>query len=73
MYIEQIPERIAYLTLLYLHGKLTAMGRREIDAWISDSDHHLELFDEATCFYMLDDLWKPIPNNAEIPVPGASC
>jgi hypothetical protein len=50
MDIAQIPERIAYLILLYLHGKLTLLGRKEIDAWIAESEQHASLFEEATNF-----------------------
>jgi hypothetical protein len=50
MDIRQIPERIAYLILLYLHGKLTLLERTEIDAWIAESEQHANLFDESTNF-----------------------
>jgi hypothetical protein len=50
MDITQIPERIAYLILLYLHGKLTLLGRKEIDARITESEQHASLFEEATNF-----------------------
>ena len=53
MDIRQIPERIAYLILLYFHGKLTPLERKEIDAWISESDEHIHLFNEATHFESL--------------------
>jgi len=52
--ITHIPERIAYLIFLYLHGKLTPSGRREIDFWIAQSKEHQQLFDNATNFDLLD-------------------
>jgi len=50
MDIAQIPERIAYLILLYLHGKLTPFQREEIDTWLSESEEHAKLFEQATYF-----------------------
>jgi hypothetical protein len=50
MDIAQMPERIAYLILLYLHGKLTLLGRKEIDAWIAESEQHAGIFEEAVNF-----------------------
>ena len=50
MKINQIPERIAYLLLLYFHGKLTPSQREEIDAWIAASEEHAKLFEEITNF-----------------------
>jgi hypothetical protein len=41
MDIAPIPERIAYLILLYLHGKLTLLGRKEIDAGLLNQNNTL--------------------------------
>ena len=50
MDLKNVPERIAYLILLYLHGKLTAMDRKELDAWILEAYENEILFDDAINF-----------------------
>ena len=45
--IRQVPERIAYLILLYMHGQLTRKERQELDLWILQSEEHREILDHA--------------------------
>lgn len=45
--LRQIPDRIAHLILLYMHGQLTTKERKELDAWIVQSEEHVELLEEA--------------------------
>ena len=44
--IRQIPERIAYLSLLLMHNKLSAREEQELNAWVQISDENLALFEE---------------------------
>lgn len=46
--IKDIPERIAYLILLYMHGQLSTKQHDELDAWVVQSDENIELFAAAT-------------------------
>lgn len=48
MTIKAIPERIAYLTLLFIHKQLSPTERKELDQWILESEQNEELFDQAT-------------------------
>jgi transmembrane sensor len=46
--IQQIPERIAYLILLYMHGLISPAQHNELDKWVEESDDNVELFATAT-------------------------
>ncbi|MBO9681750.1 MAG: hypothetical protein J7502_03585 [Flavisolibacter sp.] len=48
MLIANIPEHIAYLILLYMHGQLTPEQHDELDAWVTESNENQELFVVAT-------------------------
>lgn len=48
MSIKDIPKRIGYLILLYMHGQLTPKQHDELDEWVEASDENQELFVEAT-------------------------
>lgn len=43
-----MPERIAYLILMYMHQTLSLAERDELDLWVEKSDENMELFAEAT-------------------------
>lgn len=43
-FIQTIPERIAYLILLYMHDQLTPDQHDELDAWVELSDENMERF-----------------------------
>lgn len=43
-----IPQRAAYLILLYLHHKLTPHEQDELDEWVCATDENLELFENLT-------------------------
>jgi hypothetical protein len=45
--LRQIPEPIAYLILLYLHGELTLAERQELDKWIRQSDENEKILEQA--------------------------
>jgi hypothetical protein len=46
MSIKGIPERIGYLSLLFLHKELSPLERKELDKWILEDDLHEALFEE---------------------------
>jgi hypothetical protein len=46
--IQQIPERIAYLILLYMHGLISPIQHNELDKWVEESGDNVELFAAAT-------------------------
>ena len=41
-------ERIGYLIASYIKGTITPLGRKELDAWILESDQNELLFDQLT-------------------------
>jgi transmembrane sensor len=43
-----VPERIAYLILLFLHGRLSRQEHNELDAWVNKSDRNMQAFEELT-------------------------
>ena len=45
--IRSLPQRIAYLILLYIHGQLTTEERKELDNWIMESEENKNLLEEA--------------------------
>lgn len=47
VYLQAIPEHIAYLILLYMHNQLTTKQHDELDAWVEASDKNRELFAAA--------------------------
>lgn len=47
MPINEIPERIGFLILLFLHKQLSDIQRKELDRWILQDVEHELLFDEA--------------------------
>jgi hypothetical protein len=50
MQIKELPERIGYLILLFLHKQLSQMQRKELDRWILEDEQHEFIFDEAINF-----------------------
>jgi hypothetical protein len=46
MTIQDLPERIAFLILLFLHHELSGYQRIELDEWILESEEHELLFDD---------------------------
>lgn len=46
--MKNIPERIAFLVLLFLHKQLSSKERKELDAWILGSEENELLFEKAT-------------------------
>ena len=44
--LRQVPERIAYLSLLFMHHQLNAFERHELDLWVQACDENLSLFEE---------------------------
>jgi hypothetical protein len=50
MSLNEIPERIGYLILLFLHKQLSPAQRRELDRWILQDPEHEIIFDEAINF-----------------------
>lgn len=44
--LRQVPERIAYLSLLFMHHKLTPVEHHELDLWVQASDENIEIFEE---------------------------
>jgi len=48
MSIKEIPERIAYLILMFMHRKLSPAEHNELDEWVCESDNNLEMFEDAT-------------------------
>ena len=48
MAILEVPERIGYLILLFLHKKLTSEEHNELDKWVEVSGENMKLFEELT-------------------------
>jgi hypothetical protein len=44
MTVKDLPERIAYLILMYLLGELTPALRDELDSWVAETEDHSRLF-----------------------------
>lgn len=44
MTVKDLPERIAYLILMYLLGELTPALRDELDYWVAETEDHSRLF-----------------------------
>lgn len=44
--IQNVPERIAYLVLLFLHQKLTSAQYNELNQWVAASSRNSEMFEE---------------------------
>jgi len=43
-----IPERIAYLILMYLHQLITPEQHDELDEWVEQSDSNMKIFEDLT-------------------------
>jgi hypothetical protein len=48
MELQNIPEHIAYLMLLYMHAQLNSDQHDELDEWVVASNENMELFAAAT-------------------------
>lgn len=48
MSIQEVPERIAFLILMYMHEQITPEQHDELDAWVEGSDENMQLFEKLT-------------------------
>lgn len=46
--LQNIPERIGFLILLFLHKEISPEQHDELDRWVEESDDHMQLFELAT-------------------------
>jgi hypothetical protein len=46
MHFHNLPERIAYLILLYLHHALSPDQHEELDKWVEENDDNMQVFEK---------------------------
>jgi hypothetical protein len=51
MNVKDLPERIAYLILMYLLGDMTPALRDELDSWVAEAEEHSRLFHKVMDFF----------------------
>lgn len=44
--LRSVPERIAYLSLLFMHNQISMYEHNELDNWVFASEENLQLFEE---------------------------
>ena len=42
--LRNIPERIAYLAVLFLTDKISKQEQKELEDWVSESDDNFQMF-----------------------------
>jgi len=45
---NQVPERIAYLILMYMHQLISPEQHDELDTWVEYSDENMKMFEDLT-------------------------
>jgi hypothetical protein len=65
--IQDTPERIAFLVLLFLHDQLTQAQRGELDAWVGGSRKNLLIFEELIEIRAMDNITLLTPSQ-EYPI-----
>jgi hypothetical protein len=72
MSIKDIPERIGYLCLLFLHKQLSPLERKELDKWILEDDLHEAIFEDIINLDENDTSTKQERKGKKQPAPPAN-